>query len=240
MSGRNAATFGGVYMLGVAAGAVLAAALATQGPPDAPAPDCVKETRRVEFGGNPANAAPIVGCLGADGALTWWPEDQRFSIRPSDDATHRADRWIPVKVNDRFVNLWGWADRLGAKGWRVSDQRTKVAAKRTPDPVPTPAPDEPESGALFGVVASELRAGQVLASDPSERSKVEAIMESGAVDGPNCPQPSQPARVPTPPLPSALRFDWILIAAVAAATLAVAAVAALAVVAALVARWRRG
>lgn len=217
-------------MIGAIGGVVLALSIAAQSRPDAPTPNCDRKPYTVEFGGNPANAATIYGCVGPDGVLTWWPDDQRFSVKPTDDNRFRANLWLPVKINDRFVNLWGWRDRVGVGGWRLADQRSKLA---------TPDSGSPGTGFVFGVDTSRLKPGQVVASDPGERIKVEAIMDSSAPGGPNCPQPKEPARVPSPTVPSAMRPDWMLIGLVAIGAIVAFGIVCLAILGLAIARWRR-
>lgn len=196
---RTILSAGGGFMGGAMFGAVLAATLAAQSPATPPGP-----TRfDIEFNGNPANWAPILGELDG-GDVVWQPLGQRFDPAPLDGrAASKADRWVVVKVNGRPVSMWGWTGPDGRGRWLVSDQRTHVL--RLSDLPPGLADSS-------GVVASKLKGGQILATDAREKAKVQTLMEQG----PNCPSPE---RIPTPPLNRGFEVDRrvVLIVAVAAA-----------------------
>lgn len=233
-------------MVGVLIGAVVAASLAAQGgggtPPDAPspAPSCRKGTFRVEFNGNPENWAELKGCADSSGVVTWWPDEQRYSIRPYEGVVYKgtpADRWIGCDVNDRPVSMWGWKSADGRLHWRIADQKTAVlgrdgagaAAPPTGALAPSGDPAIIASLPKGGVVASKLQGPAVIASDPAEKAKVQTLMETKGGGGsstsgstpPSADCEPKPEKIPIPPLSRGVGLDWRLAAKVAAAASAV-------------------
>lgn len=155
-------------------------------PAPAPEPGCGEH--RIEFNGNPDNWAAVKGCVDASGVVTWQPEDQEFSPRPSDGrrSTPTADRWIAVGVNGRPVSMWGWHTPTG-KGWKVSDQRTSVlptGSMPVKSGVVLPSGFEPrkdpKTGALLmGVDPAGLRKDneRIRASDPATKAEAEDLRQ---------------------------------------------------------------
>lgn len=195
-------------MIGVLFGAVVAASLAAQGggasgSPSA-APSCREGTFRIEFGGSPENWAELKGCRSPDGVVTWWPDEQRYSLRPYDGVVYKdaADRWLRVEINGRAVSLWGWRSVDGRPHWRVGDQKTAVAddggAGVVTKPKPSAATGEAVALIPTGPVNSPPGTGAVVEPlpTPTDRSAIISTLPRGGVVAEKLQGPSVQASDP--------------------------------------------
>lgn len=192
-------THGVCIMIGLACGVLLCFQPVPSAQDPSPAPVAKDREYHIEFNGNADNWTAISGIMGGDAVVTWWPEEQAYSIPPTIyrdgvgvGPPPTANRWVTVKVNGRNVNMWGFMGKDGRPAWRIEDQRTHVTPASASDqsasdqstapvislPSGFRPPREAKTGALLmGVDARKLEAGPggVTSSDPATQAAVEDV-----------------------------------------------------------------